>query len=193
MNLNSDVGLLTRIKQGDSAAFDALFRKYYKMLCVNAFFYLKNEADAEDLVQTFFIEFVEKRIFEHLEGEIKGYLFKSIHNRCLNHIRKSNSLKAKQEEFEFVDEERNSDEYLMRENVYVLIERALYDLPLQRKQALTMVYLENRRYQEAADRMGISINSLKTHLKLGLKSLRKIMKASTFTHFFILIVVMLVL
>ncbi|MFD1628480.1 RNA polymerase sigma factor [Pseudopedobacter beijingensis] len=190
MILNSDINLLAQLKQGESAAFDAMFKKYYKVLCVNALFYLKSEEDAEDLVQTFFIEFAEKRLYLKLEGEIKGYLFRSIQNRCLNHIRASNNLKRKQESIELKEEIADDNDAMeLRENMYVLMEQALCDMPAQRRQALTMVYLENKKYQDAADKMGISINSLKTHLKIGLKSLReKIKNKKEFTCITIFIV-----
>ena len=47
------------------------------------------------------------------------------------------------------------------------------DLPVQRSTAFSLVYLENKKYKEAADEMGISINSVKTHLKLAVKVLQQ--------------------
>lgn len=177
MDLNSDVALLAKIKQGSSVAFDAIFRKYYKMLCLNAFFYLKDEDEAKDLVQTFFFEFWEKKLFIKLEGEIKGYLYRSVQNRCLNYIRNQEIIQRKQSEIETREETCDFENSLVRENLYVALEKSLHDLPFQRREALKMVYFENKRYQEAADSMGISINSLKTHLKIGLKNLRDRMKS----------------
>jgi len=177
MDLNSDVALLAKIKQGSSVAFDAIFRKYYKMLCLNAFFYLKDEDEAKDLVQTFFFEFWEKKLFIKLEGEIKGYLYRSVQNRCLNYIRNQEIIQRKQSEIEAREETYDFENSLVRENLYVALEKSLHDLPFQRREALKMVYFENKKYQEAADSMGISINSLKTHLKIGLKNLRDRMKS----------------
>ena len=53
------------------------------------------------------------------------------------------------------------------------IRSLLSELPLQRLEAFNLVYIENKKYQQAADEMGISINSIKTHLKLAVKTLRK--------------------
>jgi DNA-directed RNA polymerase specialized sigma24 family protein len=35
------------------------------------------------------------------------------------------------------------------------------------------VFIEEKKYQEAADAMGVSLNTLKTHLKIGIKNLRE--------------------
>jgi len=35
-----------------------------------------------------------------------------------------------------------------------------------------LVHYQNKKYKEAAYEMGISINSLKTHLKLAIKTMR---------------------
>ncbi len=176
MNLESDVHLLNRLKRGDFKAYDTIFLKYYKLLCLNALFYLKDEEEAKDLVQIFFLEFWEKKMYTKLEGEIKGYLYRSIQNRCLNYIRSQELVQKKQAQIDIEEEGYELEKNFVRENLYVALEKAIHDLPFQRREALKMVYLENKRYQEAADLMGISINSLKTHLKIGLKNLREKMK-----------------
>jgi RNA polymerase sigma-70 factor (ECF subfamily) len=53
------------------------------------------------------------------------------------------------------------------------IRSLLKELPVQRLEAFNLVYIENKKYQQAAGEMGISINSIKTHLKLAVKTLRK--------------------
>ena len=52
------------------------------------------------------------------------------------------------------------------------MQNKLETLAGQKRVAIQMVYMKGKRYQDAADEMGISINSFKTHLKSGLKILR---------------------
>jgi RNA polymerase sigma-70 factor (ECF subfamily) len=49
---------------------------------------------------------------------------------------------------------------------------ALNELPAQRFKAFNLVHMEDKKYHEAAKEMGISVNSLKSHLKLAVKFLR---------------------
>ena len=53
-----------------------------------------------------------------------------------------------------------------------IFQSALNKLPAQRLKAFTLVYMEEKKYEEAAAEMGISINSIKSHLKLAVKSLK---------------------
>lgn len=173
MSHSSDVQLLNKLRQGHVEAYDALFIKYYEMLCVNAYFYLKDSEEAKELVQEFFVDLFEKRGYTRLQGDIKGYLYQSVRNRCLNRLRKVENDQKRFEQLKLDHAGAYEHEDMEgTENRYVLLHDAFAKLSVQRKEALTLIYVRDKRYQEAADEMGISVNSLKTHLKLGLKKLR---------------------
>ncbi|SEM45478.1 RNA polymerase sigma-70 factor, ECF subfamily [bacterium A37T11] len=53
---------------------------------------LKDEAAAEDLVQTIFIEFWQKQLYLQIEESLEGYLFRAVHNRSLNEIKRLQRL-----------------------------------------------------------------------------------------------------
>ncbi|RFS19649.1 hypothetical protein DVR12_21330 [Chitinophaga silvatica] len=169
----SDTLLVQRLKEGDVNAYDELFLKYHKPLCLNAFWLLKDEAEASDLVQTFFLDIWDKKLYLHFNGEIKGYLFQSVRNRCLTFLKKRKTEQENKNAFTQLQDdaclpgldERSPDYYKQ-------VLAAIDDMATQKKSALQMVYIQGKRYQEAADEMGISINSFKTHLKRGLKVLR---------------------
>lgn len=172
MYQENDSFLLEKLKQGDKSAFDGFFVKYYKLLLANAFFYLKDEQEAKDVVQDFFFDFWDKKLYERLDGDMKGYLYRSIQNKCFN-LKKRRALEQNgvvftgSEEFDF--EEQNQE----NEDEFKQLEEAINTLPQQRKEVLQRIYFEEKKYQEAADEMGISLNTLKTHLKIGLKNLRE--------------------
>ncbi|MDR6785555.1 RNA polymerase sigma-70 factor (family 1) [Pedobacter africanus] len=172
MNQKVDSELLLRLKEGDINAYDAIFLKYFKLLCLNAYFFLKDEQEAKDLVQVFFMEIWEKKLYMKLEGEIRGYLYRSVQNRCLNKLRQLESVQQKSELYTVFNAGESVEEPLP-ETIFQSLDEALGQLPAQRREAIQIVYLHNKKYQEAADVMGISINSVKTHLKIGLKNLRE--------------------
>ena len=49
----------------------------------------------------------------------------------------------------------------------------LGELSTQRLEVFSLVYLEDKKYKEAAEEMGITVNSVKTHLRLALKTLQQ--------------------
>lgn len=155
--------------------YDLLFKRFYKFAYATAFFILKDEEETGDLVQSFFIDLWETERYIELNDDIKGYLYRAVKNRALNHIRNKEVERRRCEQFHLFtapvqERKEDTEEYLLQ------LKEALYELPVQRRQAIQMVYLHDKKYQEAADVMGISINSLKTHLKIGLKNLRNRMK-----------------
>ncbi|WP_326994339.1 sigma-70 family RNA polymerase sigma factor [Chitinophaga sp. 212800010-3] len=172
MDHPSDIELVQRLKEGDNSAYDALFMKYHKMLCLNAYWFLRNEAEANDLVQTFFLDIWDKKLYLQFNGDIRGYLHQAVKNRCLTHLKKQKTEKERQQAFTQLQDDmvvpgqENSPDY------YKQVLTVINDMATQKRSAIQMVYIQGKRYQEAADEMGISINSFKTHLKRGLKVLR---------------------
>lgn len=172
MLAQQDIQLLYRLKEGDLTAFDELYLNYYKLLCTSAFFYIKNEQEAKDLVQSLFLDIWDKQLYRHFHEDIRGYLFRAIKNRCINHLkwqkvqdRRNKGYAASQDLTGIPYAEAAPDSY---QQLHI----ALEDMAGQKKLAIQMVYMHGKRYQEAADDMRISINSLKTHLRTGLKILR---------------------
>ena len=148
-----------------------IFDKYAKNLCLYALNYLETEADAEDIVQDVFIRCWEKRdILLSDEKVIKTYLFNSVRNACLDKIEKKDVMRyhidiIKQE---IIDEETITfDEKLLLE-----IREELAQMPDQTQKIITRVFMQDMKYQEVADDLHISINTVKTLLRNGVKHLR---------------------
>jgi RNA polymerase sigma-70 factor (family 1) len=172
MQHQQDIEIVEQLKNGDLSAYDNLFIKYYKLLCVSAYFFLKDEQEAKDLVQTFFIDVWEKKLYLHFHDDIKGYLYRAIKNRCLNQLSKQKTRDKNHKAFADLQDEKCSAHDEIQPDYYGQMRSTLETMTGQKKLAIQMVYVKGKRYQDAANEMGISINSFKTHLKSGLKTLR---------------------
>lgn len=174
MAQQQDALLVERLKKNDLSAFDELYLKYFKLLCANAYLFLKNEGDAKDVVQNLFMDIWDKKLYLNFHNDVKGYLLLAVNNRCLNFIKKQKVLKKKAYNFNVLhatpaDEVDEEEQKIRREKMNGI----LSDMKGQKKAAITMVYLNGKKYDEAAEGMGIGVNSLKTHLKAALKKLRE--------------------
>lgn len=104
------------------------------------------------------------------EKVIKTYLFNSVRNACLDKIEKKDVMRyhidiIKQE---IIDEETITfDEKLLLE-----IREELAQMPDQTQKVITRVFMQDMKYQEVADDLHISINTVKTLLRNGIKHLR---------------------
>lgn len=172
---NEDQILLDQLKSGDYSAYEQIFKKYYKALSVKAYFMLEDDMEAEDLVQNLFISIWQNNLHLSINTSIKGYLIRSVHNRCLTVLRDKKVAERKLNKY---TEEQNwqgeEDLEVVPQNDYEgKFELIFGQLPSQRQRAFKLVYLEDKKYKEAAEEMGLSVNSIKTHLKLAVKALQK--------------------
>jgi len=169
----NDVGpnqLLRAFQAGDETAFELVFKQYYKPLRVQAFLILNNEEEAEDQVQQLFLDVWNRKLYKNIQ-EVKAYLHTAIRNRCLNQVTKaSHQNKVLLEYAETLSLSVTYDEKEPR--LQPGFQAALNELPTQRFRAFQLVYIEDKKYMQAAQEMGISINSLKSHLKLAVKYLK---------------------
>lgn len=151
--------------------FKQIFEHYSGSLYLYALGFLRSEAGAEDVVQEVFIRFWKNRGIE-LKNEkvIKTYLFNSVRNACLNLLEKKTPAFLKTEELQRKIAEENASRF--NEALLEEILQKIQQLSPQTQKIISLVFLQDRTYQEAADEIGISVNTVKTLLRTGIKKLR---------------------
>ena len=84
--MTGDIEIIRRIRQGDKAQFESLFRSSYVSLVRYAKTLIKDHDSAEEIVQDLFFRLWQDRDKIKIESSLNGYLFRSVHNRCLHWI-----------------------------------------------------------------------------------------------------------
>ena len=85
----SNQQLINGIKQGDVAAFEALYKQYYIFLCLIAGHIVRNPSDAEEIVSDVFVKLWNIREKIEITTSIKAYLVKAVHNTSINFLDQS--------------------------------------------------------------------------------------------------------
>jgi RNA polymerase sigma-70 factor, ECF subfamily len=184
--------LCEKIKLGDEKAFEYIFKSYYALLCTYAFDLIRNDEQAEDLVQEVLIKVWENRSKIDIKTSLKSYLYRSVYNQCLNllkHIRVVKKLENKYIEdtllnVEFVlftEETFTLDDYFY-EGLERDIEEAIQSLPEQCRIIFQMSRFENLSYEEIARKLDISVNTVKTQMRRALEKLRTNIKKKIVEH-----------
>ena len=62
-------------------------------------------------------------------------------------------------------DEKDLFEQLISDELTELLDRAIDEMPEERRRVFILVRMENKTYQEAADMLHISVNTVKYHLK----------------------------
>lgn len=87
MNTDRENILWNNFKEGRANSFRLLFDYFYAPLCEYAFQILKDKMDAEDIVLDMFIFIWKNSDRIDIGKSIRSYLFTSVKNRSLNHLR----------------------------------------------------------------------------------------------------------
>ena len=171
---HSEKELLLKVSKGDSIAFGHLFDQYYDKIYSVSFRYLKVHELAEDMVQSSFLKIWEKRVTLNKVDHFDHFLFRIARNEMTDHFRKNITREKHQQRMrELFDEEAgNPEEMLINKQKRKLIADVIRELPPQQQTAYKLSRDEGLSYQQIAEKMGLSVNTIKVHISVALKALR---------------------
>lgn len=177
MNLNDDQSLYLQLKEGNEQAFKALFEKYYASMCHYACQFLKDADMAEETVQELFVRLWEKRTSLSIDASVSNYLFRSVHNHCLNQLQHQKIRKQYASHvMETSRQEVDWQPFYMEVELMERIEKCINSLPEKRQQIFRLSREKGLKYQEIADQLNISVKTVEAQMGLALKYLRDELK-----------------
>ena len=165
----------TRINiPGKEAAFKALFTEHYKRMYSYACIILKDETEAEEIVQNVFVRLWEKQSSIQIETSLKAYLYRMVHNDCMNHIKhQAVVLKFQKEKmYAMKNESDNAEEKVTSTQLNEKLSNALSELPEQCRTIFQLSRFEDLKYREIAGQLGISEKTVENQMGKALRLLR---------------------
>lgn len=134
--------------------------------------YMKDPDEAEELVQDLFFRIWQDRERLRITTSIKSYLYTAVRNRCLNalKVKKRNGPLDLDQQDGSHEDQRSEDELTERS---ARVHAAIAALPEERRKVFTMSKHEGLKYQEIADRLGISVKTVENQMGKALKTLRE--------------------
>lgn len=166
--------ILSQIRDGDVGAFKYLFELYYKELNCFARKFLGNKEVAEETVQDVFITLWENKVVLNINKSIRSYLYSSVKNRSINYLKS----KINNVNFVSIDEavkERiviPADKLLELSELDDLIIEAVEMLPPGCKEMFHMSRNSEMTYQEIADALDVSKETVKSQISEALKRIK---------------------
>ncbi|MBS1663759.1 MAG: sigma-70 family RNA polymerase sigma factor [Bacteroidetes bacterium] len=168
----TDTQLTARFLEGDTEAFDELFRRFYPAVYSNALHILKDPAAADDVTQEIFISLWNKRGALRSPDNISGWLFVATSNRSINLLHKRLRERLSRHSPEDLELEFVNDDYATVEAQLRILQEGVAALSPQRKKVFQLCKLEGYSYEQAAAELGLSRNTVKEHMRDALESLR---------------------
>lgn len=180
MESGSDyINLLSRLQNGDEAAFGYFYKKYRRWLMVVAVNILQSEPEAEELVQDFFIDFWHSELFRKLPvasaEAAENYLFISIRNRSINRLAKNDTRRKRLQNW-MPDAVTMPAAKMENQELSAQLLSAISKLPEKQGYVFQSAYLMEKSRKEIALEMNISEKTVKKQMQLALRSLRGFLK-----------------
>ncbi len=171
-----DAELLKAIAQRDESAMAEVFDRYSGLVYAIAMRVLKEPTLAEDVMQEVLLQvWRSPNGFVAQRGSLASWLTVVARNRSIDVLRR----RAHQEPLEglTVPEPRSmarsvEDDLLMTE-----VRNVVKSLPEEQRSSLQMAYFDGLSHTEIAERTGIPLGTVKTRIRAGLTTVRKVLEA----------------
>ena len=166
--------LVKALKEGNQLAFSIVYKTYASQNFSLAFKYLLNKELAEDAVQNLFLKLWLKKEEIDETKPINRYLFTMLKNDLLNTLRDSKkNIYLLEDCLSMVLElEDNSQNENLKQEQMNIIQQALEQLSPQRRKVFEMKVSGKYSNQEIADKLNLSINTIKFQYSQSLKQIR---------------------
>lgn len=151
--------------------FESLFRFNFRPLCLYALHYLGDVETAEDVVQECFMKLWEKLEEGTAVNNRRAYLYMTVRNRCLDLLKKkglpTESLKP-YDTYGIIDDDDAQDRAQTEARLWTAID----SLPPKCRQVFILNKRDGLKYEEIADELGLSVNTVRNQISKALKMLK---------------------
>lgn len=175
--------IIDRLKQGDEKAFKYIYDCHYTLLCRFAYQLLDDFSLTEEIVDDTIFYLWEHRAEIEITYSIRAYLMRAVRNRCLNEL---NSLRQRTElrfssfmlpeNMEFLEHIFVEDNHplgtLLAQELEDKLTQCIEELPKECRTVFKKSRFEQKKYEEIAAELSISVNTVKYHIKNALASIQ---------------------
>lgn len=175
---------IEKLKQGDEKAFKHIYDCHYVLLCRFAWQLLDDASLAEEIVDDTIFYLWEHRAEVEITYSIRAYLMRAVRNRCLNELHSLRHQKeirfssfAMPENMDFLDrvfvEHDHPLGLLLERELEEKLRECIEQLPAECRTVFKKSRFEQKKQDEIASELNISVNTVKYHIKNALSFLQE--------------------
>lgn len=162
------------LREGSEKALQEVFSEYYTQLCAIAYQYVGDMQISESIAEECFVSLWEKREQILPLDNFRLYISRMVRNRSIDYLR---AQRVTTVDFDSPSDScfiSDSDlfEELVTKDLQQIIHDTLQSLSPQCRKIFELSREENLSYREIAQRLNISENTVKYHIKQALAALR---------------------
>lgn len=171
--------VLEELRNQNKSVYNNVFNHFYRGMVLYANNFLYDKDASEDVVQEVFISLWENSGDIEIKSSLKAYLYAMVRNKCLNYLKSLkitddinlidlNSILVLEEDFEMISEEE-------KRILYMQILKIIETFPESMQEIFKLKFVENYKYIEIAEKLDISVNTVKTQLKRAKQKINQAM------------------
>lgn len=170
-----EIELLHLLKAGNADAYFQLYNKYHRVLYAYVLGFIKIPELAEDVLQEVFLKIWEIR--ERIDPTLsfKAYLYRISRNKVFKLLKKitaDDELRI-QVAYHISEAIEDADLKIQWQQYEQILRAAINLLPPQRQKIFKLCRQEGKKYEEVAEELNISRNTVKEHMVLAVKSIKE--------------------
>lgn len=166
--------IVRRLISKDKRAFELIFNQYYSVMVPYAYRFMDTREEAEEIVQDVFVKFWEKCESLSEDSSIKSYLYRAVHNSCLNYIKHEKVKDGYRQYMVYTMESSYQNEFDEGgdNELHKRIHAEIESLPPRCAEIFRLSRFEGLKYQEIADHLAISVKTVEVQMGKALRVLR---------------------
>jgi len=159
----------------DQEAFTILYRRYWEDLFVTAAKVLRGKEEAADVVQDVFLSLWNRRHELNIEGSLAAYLQTSVRYKAIHYIEKNITRRDFLSMLTDVAVNTlppSAEIWLQLKEVQQAIHNTVARMPPKMQEVYCLSRQEHLSHKEIADRLGISVETVKKHIQHALQLIK---------------------
>jgi len=169
--------LVIRLIESDSVAFEKLYYQYVERAYGFAFHYLRNAAEAEEIVQEVFTKLWENKHYINPDLSFSGYLLTMVKNMVFNENRKKMYHRAYVSDVlkYFQTQRKDLEEKITYDDLMEHISKTIRNMPPKRQEIFQLCRIEGMSHKNISKTLGIAEKTVEAHMRLALRDLKKVL------------------
>lgn len=175
--------------------YKKLFHIKYNSFCNYAYSIVKNESEAEDVVQEVFIDFWKNYGDKEYTIKIENYFIRAIKYKCIDVVRKRIVSQKYLSEARHITSNHDFVESAEKDSVDIsqLVNLAIDQLPSKTKEVFVLSKIKKLSYKQIASHLNISEKTVENQMARAFKQLRLTLKEYRFFSIFLLLFLLFLL
>jgi RNA polymerase sigma-70 factor (ECF subfamily) len=171
---------LAAIAQGDLAAFQRLYQRFAPALLSYVRRCCREAVLAEDVVQEVFVTVWQKAAsYQPDRGDVASWLYTIARNKLIDHWRRAGgagapAAPADRGAFDFEKLPARADP---RSDLLLTLRKVLAQVTPEQRTAIELAYFGGLTYEETAERLQLPLGTLKSRIRIGLKTMRTLLES----------------